>query len=256
LEHRGETRIQICGRLVVRLHGERIEQKLPGRQGQLLFTYLAASRPRWVRRDELVEAVWPGNPPRAWEAALNALVSKLRRVTGPDVLDGRSQLRLNLPADAWIDLEAAADGIHRAESAIAQRQWARAWGPAHVVVHTANRGFLEDFDAPWIDERRRELTELQLRGLECLAAAGIGLGGTELATAERAARRLVREAPFRETGYRFLMEVLAAQGNAAEALRAYDQLRCLLRDELGVAPGAEVQALYERLLHPGAVGST
>ena len=35
------------------------------------------------------------------------------------------------------------------------------------------------------------------------------------------------------------MEALAAQGNTAEALRVYDDLRCRLRDELGTAPGAE-----------------
>src|SRR5918995_5780065 len=44
------------------------------------------------------------------------------------------------------------------------------------------------------------------------------------------------------------MEALAAGGNAAEALRVYDDLRVLLRDELGTAPAAEVQALHRRLL--------
>ena len=34
------------------------------------------------------------------------------------------------------------------------------------------------------------------------------------------------------------MELLAARGNVAEALRVYDQLRVLLRDELGATPGA------------------
>ena len=44
------------------------------------------------------------------------------------------------------------------------------------------------------------------------------------------------------------MEALAAGGNVAEALRAYDDLRVLLRDELGAAPAAEAQALHGRLL--------
>ena len=48
------------------------------------------------------------------------------------------------------------------------------------------------------------------------------------------------------------MEALAAQGNTAEALRVYDELRDLLRDELGTAPSAELQALHRRLLGPGA----
>jgi DNA-binding SARP family transcriptional activator len=45
-----------------------------------------------------------------------------------------------------------------------------------------------------------------------------------------------------------LMRTLAARGNVAEALTAYQRLRILLRDELGVDPGEAVQDAYLRLL--------
>jgi SARP family transcriptional regulator, regulator of embCAB operon len=44
------------------------------------------------------------------------------------------------------------------------------------------------------------------------------------------------------------MEALERSGNVAEALRVYDQLRIMLRDELGIAPGPGVQTVYRRLL--------
>jgi DNA-binding SARP family transcriptional activator len=44
------------------------------------------------------------------------------------------------------------------------------------------------------------------------------------------------------------MEALAARDNTAEALRVFDTLRVLLREELGVAPGAATQAVHRRLL--------
>src|SRR3954464_11299971 len=44
------------------------------------------------------------------------------------------------------------------------------------------------------------------------------------------------------------MEVLRAGGNVAEALRAYEDLRTVLREELGTPPSARVMALHERLL--------
>ena len=44
------------------------------------------------------------------------------------------------------------------------------------------------------------------------------------------------------------MRVREAQGNLVEALRVHERLRTLLRDELGVAPGPQVQAEFERLL--------
>jgi SARP family transcriptional regulator, regulator of embCAB operon len=44
------------------------------------------------------------------------------------------------------------------------------------------------------------------------------------------------------------MEALERSGNAAEALRVYDRLRVMLRDELGIAPSPAVQIVYRRLL--------
>ena len=162
-------------------------------------------------------------------------------------MDGRSILRLCLPG-AWVDLEAATEAIHRAESSVAQQEWTRAWGPALTALFVAERGFLPGEEAPWIDEIRHQLPVLRLRALECYAAAGLGIGGTELAAVVRAGRQLVRLAPLRESGYRHLMQALADQDNLAEALNVYSQLSECLRDQLGVSPSPATRELHERLL--------
>lgn len=241
------TRIQICGPVAIEHQGRRIESALPGRQGRLLFVYLAAHRSRPVPRDELIDALWPDTAPSAADEALSALLSKLRRALGADALEGRTALRLTF-ADAWIDLEAASEAIHRAESAITLGEHARAWAPSQVALFVAGRGFLPEEDRPWVDEQRRRLEEIRLRALECYAAAGIGIGGTELAAARRTGRELIRLSPYRETGYRYLMEALAAEGNVAEALRVYDELCAVLRENLGVAPSATTRELHSKLL--------
>jgi DNA-binding SARP family transcriptional activator len=243
----GPVRIQICGPLAIERDGERVDADLPGRQGRLLFTYLVVNRHRQVPRDEVAEAMWREPDPAAVDARLNPLLSKLRRVLGADTVEGRSTLRLRLP-EPWVDLDAAAEAIHRAESAVVQQGWARAWGPALTALFVAERGFLPGEDAPWIDEIRHQLTELRLRALECYAAAGLGLGGTELAAAVRAGHQLTRLAPLRESGYRYLMQALAAEGNLAEALDVYGQLSGCLRDQLGVSPSPASRQLYQRLL--------
>jgi len=178
-------RIQICGQVAIERDGHRLDASLPGRQGRLLFTYLIVNRHRQVPRDELAEALWREPDPAAVDTRLSPLLSKLRRVFGADAVDGRSILRLCLP-DAWVDLEAAAEAIHRAESSVAQQDWARAWGPALTALIVAERGFLPGEEARWIDEIRHQLTLLRLRALECYAAAGLGIGGTEIAGAVRA----------------------------------------------------------------------
>ena len=60
-------------------------------------------------------------------------------------------------------------------------------------------------------------------------------------------------APYRETGHRLLVEALEQRGNVAEALLAYERLRVLLRDELGITPSPTLQAIHRRLLQ-GAEG--
>jgi len=159
-----------------------------------------------------------------------------------------ADLRLLLPATAWVDVEAAADGVHRAESAIAQGDFHRAWGPSQVAMFISGRVFLPGEESTWIDEWRRRLGALHVRALEAYAQAGLGIGGTELAAAVRAGRELARCEPYRETGHRLLMNALAREGNTAEALRVYDDLRTRLRDDLGVAPSTQTQELHKQLL--------
>ena len=241
------TRIQLCGRFVVELDGERVEEALPGRQGRLLLARLALARSRTVTRSELEATVWPEAPPAAADVALRALASKLRAAVG-DRLDGRGDLRLALESDAWVDALAAENAIHLAESAVARGAWTEAWPEAHIALNISRRTFLAGHEAPWIEERRRTLSEIRLRALECWAATGLALGGGELTDAEAAARTLCAEAPFRESGHALLMRILHARGNTAEALRVYEDLRCRLRDELGLSPGEELRQLHEMTL--------
>ena len=230
------VKVQLCGRLAVAVGGDRVEARLPGRQGRLLLGYLALHRLRPVERGELLEALWPDGR----DGGLAPLLSKLRRVVP---LEGT-----RIAGTVWVDVEAAADAVHRAESALAQGDPLRAWGPSQVAMFTSGRTFLAGEEAPWIEDERRVLSELHLRALEAYAACGLALGGTELPAAVRAGRELTRLEPYRESGWRILMRALAAEGNPAEALQAYDRLRTLLRDDLGVAPSAPTQELHKALL--------
>lgn len=240
-------RIQLCGPLIVECAGRRLDDALPGPQGRLLFAYLVVNRHRGVSRDELAEALWREPDPAAVDARLNPLLSKVRKVFGADAVEGRSTIRFCVD-DAWVDLEAAVATTHRAESCIAQHDWSRAWGPALTAMLVAERTFVPGEDAPWIEVVRTELASIRVRALECYAAAALGLGGTELAAAVRAGRLLTRLAPLRESGYRHLMQALAAEGNVAEALDVYRVLCERLREELGVSPSSATRGLYESLL--------
>src|SRR3954451_4088947 len=243
-----DTRIQLCGRLVVQIEGERVEASLPGRQGRLLVAYLVLNRDRPVRRDELIEALWPDAQPASGDALLRPPLSRLRKALGQGRIEGRSELTLALPDGAYVDWDAARMALAATREALATGDYRTASQRGAEAVEIAERGLLPGLEAHWIDERRRELEELRTEALEAIAIAGVAQGGPALADAERAARAAIEAAPFRESARAALMEALGAGGNVAEALRAYDDLRTMLRDELGTTPSPRVVALYERLL--------
>jgi DNA-binding SARP family transcriptional activator/DNA-binding NarL/FixJ family response regulator len=243
------TRIQVCGRLTVELQGRRLEDQLRGRQGRLLFAYLVLHRDRPVRRDELAEALWSGRgTPPAYESLLAPPLSRLRKALGAGVLEGRSELALNLPAGAEVDWETARESVPLARRALDAGDVQAAWDAARAAIEIADRGLLPGLEAPWIDARRGELGDLRVEALEALATAGARLGGAALPEAETAARAAVQAEPFRESARAVLMEVLRARGNAAEALRVYEDVRILLREELGASPGPGLVNLHEQLL--------
>jgi pentatricopeptide repeat protein len=231
------AKVQLCGRFVVELDGRRVESELPGRQGRLLLAYVVANRQRAISRDELVDALWPTGR----DVGLAPLLSKLRRVVPLDGLQPAIE-------ELWVDSEAALAAVHRAESALALDDPHAAWGPAQIAMFVTGRPFLAGEEAPWIDDERRRLDAVHVRALEAYAGATLGVGGTELTAAVRAGRQLVAREPYRESGYRILMDALGRQGNAAEALLVYDALRTKLRDDLGINPSPSTQELHRRLL--------
>ena len=131
-----------------------------------------AHRDRPVRRDELAEALWSGKgAPPAYESLLAPPLSRLRKALGPGVLEGRSELQLILPEDAWIDWEVA-----RAAPAARGRARRRRRDGA---LEAAARGGRDrraraaaGLEAPWIDARRARARRPARGGARGAAAAG------------------------------------------------------------------------------------
>jgi DNA-binding SARP family transcriptional activator len=236
------VRIQLHGRFVVVVEGGSVEHLLPGRRGRALVAYLACRRGA-VDRCELADAL------RSSGTGLTALLSKVRSVLAPVEIVGRQSVQLVLPEGGLVDAAVAAEAAHRADAAASRRDWPEAWTHALSTLFVTQRPFLPDLDDPWVGEHREEVGRLHRRALTCYAEACLALATpTELASAERSARELVRAAPLDEKGHRLLMRALAARGDRAEALRVYERLRRMLLDELGVGPGPETRALHGEIL--------
>lgn len=219
----------------------------------MALVYLALSRNRPVPRDELIDALWQTQPPRAVDTALSAIVSKLRAGLSTLGLDGSDAVatvagcyQLGLPPGASVDVETAANSVDRAEGHLRRDELGPAMTAATVASAILRRPLLAGDDAPWLTARRTKLRDLLLRSYDCLVEVWLRRGDTTLAV--KLAQDALDIAPLRETGHRRLMRAHAAAGDRAEALRVYDRCRTLLRDELGVSPSDETQAVYRKLL--------
>ena len=245
-------RIYLAGELCLTAHGKAVSaRRLPGRQGRLAFAYLLAERSRPVPRDELANVLWPQRLPAAYDVALSAIVSKLRGLlyelgVGRRALTTASGCyQLTLPADAWVDVEAAKESVHLAESSLRAADPRSAYGHAVVACAVLRRPLLPEAEGSWIEAYRHGFRNLRLRALDCLAQIHAWNGENTLAL--RAAEEAVELEPYRETGYRRLMLLHDHAGNRAEALRVYERLRALLGSELNTRPGAEIQSLFETI---------
>ena len=247
-------KVFVAGRVAVETDGAVIDEaQLGGRQGRLLFAYLVAERSRPVPRDELAEALWGETPPATRDKALTVIASKLRGALTDTGLDGRELLtaafgcyRLDLPEGTWVDLFAAESSAQDAEEALAAGELDQARAAAESAESLARPPFLPGEDGTWVEQKRRDIADIRERALSVLADACLRSGAAR--EAAKWAEELIALSPFREAGYRRLMEAHVVAGNRAEALRVYEQCRQLLAEELGAYPSPETDSIYRALL--------
>jgi DNA-binding SARP family transcriptional activator len=230
------------------------ESGFAGRQARRLFVRLAAVHEPLPLLD-LAEDLWGTKWPTAWQISVRALISKLRAtlalVGAADTISNRgAAYALHLPADAWLDLDAAGDAIHRAETMLSagDRPGAAGWALAARAI--ATRQLLPGEEAEWLDVLRRRLTDVRLRALECLGEIWIAQGDPALAARDAAEAVLID--PFRETAHRLLIRAHIAAGDGGAAVHAYDTCRRVLETELGIAPSPATIALVAPLLETTA----
>lgn len=200
-----------------------------------LIAYLVLKRAP-AAMDELVEALWPGEPPgkarqRLWKAKRQA-----QRVLGDALVrrpDGyaidRSCIRTDI--DELDELRIAelldVEDLDR--------------------VITLTRGEpLADIDYLWADGERRRLQAIQADLLDQLASAQLDDGDANGAL--DVAERLIQLDSLNERGWCLAMEADGALGNRQAILDRYERLTRELDDRLGLRPNTEAKETYRRLL--------
>ena len=227
----GQVQVAILGPLEVTDDGG-APVVISGARLRDLIVRLALAGGRPVSTSELGDAVWGDEPPADLANALQTLVSRARRALGgaQAVEQSAAGYRLAIKPD---DVDS-----FRFQRLLAEGHLERAmglWrGPA-----LADAG---EFAAPHAQRLERLQLDAMVTRLASEVAddpAGGHVGPLEVLAAHH---------PLDEKVTGLLMRALAASGRQAEALAAYETIRGRLADELGIDPGAELQAVHLEVL--------
>ncbi|MDT5037188.1 MAG: hypothetical protein QOE03_2373 [Micromonosporaceae bacterium] len=238
---------RILGPLAVS-DGERRLSLPAGRQRTVLAALLLRAD-EVVSVDELIAPLWCDNPPEHPRAALQSLVTRLRRTLGPaasGLQTWPNGYRLMVQADA-VDLHRFVRGVAAAQRAAADGDLARAADEYARADALWSGPPLADVPSDWLQQHEvPRLTELRLHATEECYAVRLRLGRHDALVGELRAQVALH--PLRERFWAQLMAALHAAQRRSEALAAYRSVVALLREELGIDPGAELQRLHREIL--------
>jgi DNA-binding SARP family transcriptional activator len=257
---RRSVRLQITlvGDVAVGGEGGEPPRSLAGANARLTLALLTLERAEGVTPERLAAVLWPEGLPATWRSALRMTMSRVRSflkaVLGPDSPDpivsrgGRYRWQLPDGVSVRVDVEDAEQALAAGRRLLAAGEPASAYRHAAQACDRLRGPFLADRHCGWVDEQRDRLSDLLVAALEVTSQAAVA--GGDAAAALAAAEEAVERAPLRESAHRARMAAHAAAGNRAEALLAYQRLRRVLADELGIDPDAETEAAYLELLGP------
>ena len=231
-------RLSLLGAFELTWDGELVSLPVPA---QRLLGFVALQE-RPVLRTYVAETLWLES---SQERACGSLRSALWRLRRPehelvDVTSGRLRLAAGVVVDVRVLVAWARSVLDAPE------------GVGNVLPGVSAVGdlvlddLLPDWYEDWLMVERERLRELRVRALErvCERLTAIGSFGEAI----EAGLAAVNAEPLRESAHRCLIGVYLAEGNQAEALRAYGVYRDLLRNQLGLEPSARMEELVRGVL--------
>jgi predicted ATPase/DNA-binding SARP family transcriptional activator len=210
-----------------------------------LLLYLLA-HPAGRTREQIGLVFWPESSAAQVKNSFHVTLHHLRRTLGGNDWIVLENDRYRLSPEREIEVDAAVFERRMTGALREARAGAGSAERLRAALALYRGDFLQDeLVGDWHLELRDRLGRLYGDGL--LALGELLLQAEQWAEAAAVFQQVVRREELREEGHRRLMLCLARAGERGQALRHYDRLVTLLREELGVEPEAETTALYERL---------
>jgi len=240
--HAGATcRVEVLGPTRVRVDGAEVRLSP---QGRVLVTRLALAGGDQVRVDAVADSLWHGDLPASYRKVIHNRVVELRR---------HHAALISSDGDAYGLGRGVAIDCDELEATLAGVTGLLAGGDPTTAAELAARVSGSWRGAPFLDLEHPDVPGRRVALEECRhllseRRAEALLRCRDPAGAVVVLEELVNSTPLVERRWWLLMMALYVSQRRSEALRTYQRVREILRDEAGLSPGPELVELEQDVL--------
>jgi SARP family transcriptional regulator, regulator of embCAB operon len=221
---------------------------------RVLLATLLMRRNRVVSTQRLMENLWPSGPPKTARTAMQVYVSSLRKLLHTASLPAEVICLLTRAPGYVLEIDEREFDLHCFERALGNARQAEEMGEADEAAGHLSaalrlwRGpaLYDVCNVPWLGAEAQKLEELHMVAFERRILIDLKRGRDHELIGELYA--MTSEYPLREKLWQYLITALHNQGRPADALDAYNRIRLLMRDELGLEPGEKLRTLQQLVL--------
>ncbi|MGV6874240.1 AfsR/SARP family transcriptional regulator [Pseudochelatococcus sp. B33] len=226
------------------------EAEVPTRRARALLLFLVMHRNRAVHREVICATLWPDASEASARSQLRKALWRIRVAAGPDeaqipLIVNEYQIGLDprrLQVDAWDFTDMLGDLELKGDGSLTDGDARRLLRALEISQGLFGQGIFDD----WLLAEQESQAEARIIVMERLIAYHRVQGNLNQAISW--AQKVLKMDPLREHLHASIIECRQAMGDRALAIRQFRECAEVLKREVGVAPSAQVRALYERLV--------
>jgi ATP/maltotriose-dependent transcriptional regulator MalT/DNA-binding SARP family transcriptional activator len=223
------------------------------RRAHDILCFIASRRHRRASKDTIIDTFWGETDFDVVAKNFHPTVSHIRKALNSNqslkqnfLLYRDGDYLLSQDFAYSIDIEEFDRLVAEGDSARRARDQDRCVACYEAAIRLYRGEFMHGCYEEWVEEQRSHYNERYLHMLEILA--GVAFGQKEWLRTLQLTHQILSDDPYREDIHCLIMRAQAAQGNRAAVKEQYENLRSLLRKELGIEPASETQKVYRQLI--------
>ena len=219
-----------------------------------ILCFITSRRHRRASKDTIIDTFWGESDFETVEKNFHPTVSHIRKALNSNqpvkqnfLVYRDGDYLLSQDSSYSIDTEEFDRLLAEGESARRAGEHERFVECFESAIEIYRGDFMQGSYDDWVEEQRSYYREKQLRMLETLATTA--QKSEDWSRSLKLAQRILASDQFREDVHCMIMRAHASMGNRAAVKDQYENLRKLLRKELGVEPAAETQRVFKQLMN-------